>query len=550
MINYQDHNKWWLGLLILLYLVSIFAPLNILPLSFEEPRRGIVALEMMISGNYVMPTINGELYLNKPPVYNWLLIGLFKLTGSYSEWVVRLPTVLSLLAIAIINFYFTRKYINYQVALFSSLFFLTSADIYYYFSLYGEIDMFYTLIVYLQVASIYIFYQKRNYWLLFLVSYFLTVLGLLTKGMPSLAFQALTLIAGAIAVKEFRKLFSLAHFAGIGLLLVLTFGYFWWYGYYADPLAFIANLGNQSTQRTVADTNLWKSIEHLFTFPFLLIRISLPWILFIVPLFFQKNFKKLKLNSWLMFGVIFILANIIIYWLSPGTRNRYLYMFLPFIFNVISFSLLNLKTEYPKFNKLLTWFFGVVIGLVTAGLLVLPFLGIKESEQLELLSLLFFMPSAFILYSFIRKPAYRILLLLFFMVIIRFFFNATVVPYRAARIAEGKPIKKEMGKILQHFAGEELNLYAPYRIRILNLKLPGIIDYEEQFNELLWPPFSLSYYYTAATGDMLRHNKTLVAGRLYVAEEQYLPTRDEIEVLYRFAAEKRNTAFVVFKISN
>lgn len=547
MLNSPKINNIWLGLLILLYLISIFAPLNILPLSFEEPRRGIVALEMMISGNYVVPTINGEIYLNKPPLYNWLLIGLFKITGSYAEWVVRLPTVLSLLAIAVLNFYFTRKYINYQVALFSSLFFLTSADIYYYFSLYGEIDMFYTLIVYLQIASIYIFYKKRNFWLLFLISYFLTGLGLLTKGMPSLAFQALTLLAGAIAVKEFKRLFSPAHFAGIALLLVVAGGYFLWYGQYADPLAFIANLVNESTQRTAADKSWWKSIEHLFSFPFLLIRISLPWILLIIPLFFHRNFKKLKSNSWLMYGVIFIMANIVIYWLSPGTRNRYLYMFLPFVFNVVSFSLFTINSGYPRFNKLLIWFFGVVIGLVTLGLLVLPFLGIKEAEQLELISLLFFMPSAFILYSFIRKPAYRILLLLFFMVMIRFFFNATVVPYRAARIAEGKPIKQEMERILENFRDEPLYLHAPYRVRDLSLQIPWLLNYEKEFNELLWPPFSLSYYYTAATGDILRHEEErLKAGKLYIAEEQYLPNQDGIEVLYRFAAERRNTAFVIF----
>jgi len=544
----QEYNKWWLGLLILLYLVSIFAPLNILPLSFEEPRRGVVALEMIISGNYIVPTINGELYLNKPPIHNWLLIGLFKLTGSYAEWVVRLPTVLSLVAIALLNFYFTRKYVNHQVALFSSLFFLTSADIYYYFSLYGEIDMFYTLIVYLQVASIYIFYQKKNYWLLFLISYFLTGIGLLTKGMPSLAFQALTLLVAAIALKEFRRLFSLAHIAGITLLVAMAGGYFYWYGQYADPLAFIAKLVDQSTQRTVMDKNLWKSIEHLFTFPFLLIRISLPWILFIFPLFFQQNFKKLKSNSWLMFGVIFILANIIIYWLSPGTRNRYLYMFLPFIFNVVSFTLISINSEYPRVNKIFYGFFGAIIALVTAGLLALPFLKIKEAEQLELISLLFLIPSAFILYSFIRKPAYRILLLLFFMVMIRFFFNASVVPYRAASIAEGKPIKQEMGKILKQFAGEELYLHAPYQTKDLALQIPAIIDYQEVFDELLWPPFSLSYYYSAETGKILQRQEVLKSGQIYIAEEKYLLTAENIEVLFQFEAKKRDTKFLVFEI--
>jgi 4-amino-4-deoxy-L-arabinose transferase-like glycosyltransferase len=544
----QEYNKWWLGLLILLYLVSIFAPLNILPLSFEEPRRGVVALEMIISGNYIVPTINGELYLNKPPIHNWLLIGLFKLTGSYAEWVVRLPTVLSLVAIALLNFYFTRKYVNHQVALFSSLFFLTSADIYYYFSLYGEIDMFYTLIVYLQIISIYIFYQKRNFWLLFLVSYFLTGLGLLTKGLPSLAFQALTLLVAAIALKEFRRLFSLAHIAGITLLVAMAGGYFYWYGQYADPLAFIAKLVDQSTQRTVMDKNLWKSIEHLFTFPFLLIRISLPWILFIFPLFFQQNFKKLKSNSWLMFGVIFILANIIIYWLSPGTRNRYLYMFLPFIFNLVAYTLINVNVNYLKFNKVTNWFFGIVIGLVALGLLVLSFFEIEEVDNIGFISLLFFIPAAFLLYTFIRKPNYRILSLLFFMVLIRFFFNTTVIPARAARIAEGKPIKQEMENILAQLGDKPLYLHAPYRLVDLQLNIPLLMNYENEFQELLWPPFSLSYYYSAETGKILQRQEVLKSGQIYIAEEKYLLTAENIEVLFQFEAKKRDTKFLVFEI--
>lgn len=547
MPNQSDINKWWLGLLILLYLLSLFAPLDVLPLSFEEPRRGIVALEMMISGNYIVPTINDELYLNKPPIYNWLLIALFEITGSKSEWVVRLPTVLSLLAIALLNFIFTKKYVNYQVALFSSLFFLASADIYFYFSLYGEIDMFYTLIVYLQIASIYIFYKKKNYWLLFLISYFLTGVGLLTKGLPSLAFQALTLLAGAIVIKDFKRLFTPAHFAGIGLLVLMVGGYFFWYGQYADPLAFIANLINESTQRTAVEKSWWKSIEHLFTFPFLLIRISLPWVLFIVPVFFSHNFKKLKTNTWLLYGVVFVLANIVIYWISPGTRNRYLYMFLPFIFNVVSYALLTINPEYPRYNKVLHWFFGIIIALVTVGLLVLPFIKLEEAEKLELISLLFFMPSAFILYLFIRKPAYRVIWLLFFIVLIRLFFNVTVIPYREASIAEGKPIKQEMQKIMKTYSEEPIFLYAPFYPKELKLHIPGILDYENDFAELVWPPFSVSYYYSAATGKILKHTDKKVRDQMYIVEKRHLPARDSIEVVYSFEAEKRNTGFVVFK---
>jgi len=44
-----------------------FAPI------WEEPRRCLVALEMTLTGDYVVPRLLGEPYLNKPPLQNWLI---------------------------------------------------------------------------------------------------------------------------------------------------------------------------------------------------------------------------------------------------------------------------------------------------------------------------------------------------------------------------------------------------------------------------------------------------------------------------------------------
>ena len=81
----DEHNPTFVALLFILGAVALFLNLGLEPLHFEEPRRAIVALEMELTGNWWVPKINGEYYYNKPPVYNWLLIGLYKVFG-YEEW--------------------------------------------------------------------------------------------------------------------------------------------------------------------------------------------------------------------------------------------------------------------------------------------------------------------------------------------------------------------------------------------------------------------------------------------------------------------------------
>ena len=57
--------------LLFLAIPPFFINLGLLPLFADEPTRANVALEMILSGNYSVPTIGGEYYYNKPPVYNY-----------------------------------------------------------------------------------------------------------------------------------------------------------------------------------------------------------------------------------------------------------------------------------------------------------------------------------------------------------------------------------------------------------------------------------------------------------------------------------------------
>ena len=97
---------------ILVFLLAAFALLggqHLLELRAEEPRRAVVALEMVLSGNYLAPHINGMPYYNKPPGFNWMVAACYQLFGSTSEWVSRLPAVLAFLAMGVVNFFVVRR---------------------------------------------------------------------------------------------------------------------------------------------------------------------------------------------------------------------------------------------------------------------------------------------------------------------------------------------------------------------------------------------------------------------------------------------------------
>ncbi len=60
-----------------------------------EVRRAEVSREMVISGNWVVPHLNGEAFITKPPLYYWAGAGMFTITGRFDELSARLPSIIS-----------------------------------------------------------------------------------------------------------------------------------------------------------------------------------------------------------------------------------------------------------------------------------------------------------------------------------------------------------------------------------------------------------------------------------------------------------------------
>ena len=81
------------GLALLLVALLAFGPqLDFPDWKGTEGRRVQIAMEMVQSGDYMVPTLGGEPTLAKPPLYYWILAGLQQTVGL-GFVTMRLPAV-------------------------------------------------------------------------------------------------------------------------------------------------------------------------------------------------------------------------------------------------------------------------------------------------------------------------------------------------------------------------------------------------------------------------------------------------------------------------
>jgi 4-amino-4-deoxy-L-arabinose transferase-like glycosyltransferase len=95
----------------------------------NEGQRATPPAEMLRTGDFVVPTMNGGLYLDKPPLLYWAIAGLYRATGVISPWTARFPTALCGFLLVIFCFIVVRREGGDRAALWTALALLTS----YYF---------------------------------------------------------------------------------------------------------------------------------------------------------------------------------------------------------------------------------------------------------------------------------------------------------------------------------------------------------------------------------------------------------------------------------
>lgn len=92
----------------------------------DETRYAQVALEMHDTGDWVVPRLNGEPYLDKPPMLYWLMAISYEVCGV-NEQAARLPTALAALLTVLLTYVLGKKLLGDRAASIGAMLLLLSA---------------------------------------------------------------------------------------------------------------------------------------------------------------------------------------------------------------------------------------------------------------------------------------------------------------------------------------------------------------------------------------------------------------------------------------
>jgi 4-amino-4-deoxy-L-arabinose transferase-like glycosyltransferase len=343
-MNSENKILVWIAWSFLL-LFSLFYKLSSPLLRAEEPRRASISYEMMMNGDLLHPTINETPYINKPFVFNAAQAVSFKWFGV-SEWSARLPsTLFFILTAALIAF--MGRWFGYDRTLIASVMYLSLADLVFYGSMNaGEMDLFFTFFVLLTIIGV-IGVQRENRNGFILCWIIGVVMGFLTKGVPALAFGALTVLS----FRGFWRKWWL--YAGAGMVVLAgIYGYFNHYNQYADGWAYFMNLIHETGEKAES-RGIWQN--GWITVPVSLLKGSLPFGLLLLV-------RHIPIRRFPNYLIIIFAINLIPYLLSGTVKDRYLYPFLPLLALFLSFILVDGKNRFKSWPW--EWVF---IGLILSA---------------------------------------------------------------------------------------------------------------------------------------------------------------------------------------
>ena len=515
-------DRTWILITFILLVPATFWNLGLLPLLADEPTRGLISAEMIFSGDFIVPTMNGWLYFNKPPLYNWILIGFFELFGNFSELTLRLPSVIPMWGFAFhIYLYFKQKK-DWKVGALVSLIWLTNGRLLIYSSLLGHIDILYSWLVFAQFTLMEKFSREQKWSSFYLWSYLFCLVGFMMKGLPSLPFQALTTLALIYDSKQWKKLFHWAHFMGISILIGGTTLYFWMYEKAApgNLIYWAEVLFSESSKRTAMEKSVWQTIGHLIGFPFDQIYHLLPWSLLIFFLLRKDFWKKVKeddvLRRW---GLIF-LFNIPIYWLSPDVLPRYLFMLYPVVFLFLAEGYLqNNRDSDPTYFRWIAGFLALLIVLSPIAFHYIPSEWIIPGIPWK--GVFLFLAGILCLIALWRWSVRPIWIVALTLALFRLGFDWIVLPARRAEMAE-RHFKESAVEVARLTQGQPLTQFFP---------VPGSPEEPEGYRHRMGPePIyndDILYYITTERKAVLPINlriEDLEENHFYLIYTQQLDT--------------------------
>jgi len=224
-----------LSLIAVFCLLLLFFGLDFYPLlDVDETRYAVMARDLAGSFDWSSLMLNGQPFLEKPPLYFWLVASSIKFFGHFSEIAVRLPIALLSSFITFFTYYVGKKVISRKFGVISALTLISSA-FFLIFSHIAILDMVLTVLV---TSALYCGFLthfceakfKKYLWWYF---YLFIGVGFLAKGILAFAIPVTVMFAYNLIAKTLKDAFKPIHVLP-GLVIFSIIAIPWHYVMYLE----------------------------------------------------------------------------------------------------------------------------------------------------------------------------------------------------------------------------------------------------------------------------------------------------------------------------
>ena len=311
----------------------------------SESRWGEITREMQLTGNYFWPTINGEVYYDKPLLSYWLIAATAYLTGDLNELTVRLPSAMAgLLGVALLMV-LTRQIYDDRTAVLAGCILATSYS-YVFWSRVASADIENATGV-LAALTLYFRNQERpnGWWVIGL--WLIMAVTSLTKGLLGFVLPLLVIGSYSLLADGWRQLTQKFRHGPLKAWLAwLVTENRWFFNYktllamgvavcvYALPFAISAALmGSNIGPSTVVRENITRFFEPFdhrgpfYLYTYAIFELMAPWCLFLPAALIAIHAKPEGRND--RFVLAYFWATFVFFTLSGSRRDYYLLPILP-----------------------------------------------------------------------------------------------------------------------------------------------------------------------------------------------------------------------------
>lgn len=308
-----------LSVVLLVWAAMYLPALGSLEIKGEEGRRILPAVQMIESGDYMVPRVGSEAYLRKPPLINWLVAGSFKIFDRRNEWTARLPSAACMLVVALVFITVARPSLGAGGSTIAALIWLTNFGLIEKGRLIEIEALYVSLFAIAFICWLTWWEEKRSPWLTWIVPWIFLGIGCLAKGPTHLFFFYAIMLAILWRTGELRKIWNIPHL--IGLIIMVSIFAAW-----AIPFAEIT--GGTHTAQVWSRQFSGRLVPPDFNFKSWAMNIPvslkyfLPWLVF-APLFSGAKFsypRKTDIARGLVWGIA---TSLVIVDIVPGSLPRY-----------------------------------------------------------------------------------------------------------------------------------------------------------------------------------------------------------------------------------